>query len=232
MNHLPPDAFDETKTTMAVLDQPIELRPMLRGVLHLGMAVAAPFLLIFLLLRADHPREYVAAAIYAPSVLLLYMTSASYHIIPWRPDLKAIMRRLDHSMILALIAGTYTPFCLLVLWNAWGITMLALVWSLAGAGILLKVAWPQSPRWISVALGLGVGWIGLIAIAEIVTALTAGQIAALIFGGVLYSIGAFVYALKRPNPFPRVFGYHEVFHSFVILGSITHFALIARHVIA
>lgn len=208
-------------------DQTGDPRPLMRGVTHLVMAVAAPFGLVVLLLLADSPSDYVGAAIFASSLMALYTTSASYHVVPWPRNLRGIMKRLDHSMIFALIAGTYTPFCLLAVGRAWGIAMLAIVWSFAGAGMLLKLIWPSAPRWLSVALYMGVGWLAVIAAAEIVDSMSVAQISMVLLGGVLYSIGGVIYAVKHPNPFPRIFGFHEVFHVFVIAGSLVHFALVA-----
>jgi hemolysin III len=209
----------------------MERRPLMRGTMHVAMAALAPFGLVLLILIADSPRAYVGASIFAASLMALYATSATYHMVPWRPSWRGVIERVDHSMIFALIAGTYTPFCLVVLGNAWGITMLALVWSFAGFGMLLKTARPGAPRWLSVGLYLGVGWLALIPAVELVTRMHAGAIATLVVGGVLYSVGAVVYALKRPDPFPRVFGYHEVFHALVISGSLVHFALVAVYVL-
>ena len=206
-------------------------RPMLRGVFHLVAALAAPFGLVALMLIADSPRDYVAASIYAPAVIVLYTTSASYHLVPWPPRMRGVMARLDHSMIFVLIAATYTPFCLKVLGNAWGITMLAVVWALAAAGVLLKVFWPSAPRWLGVALYLAVGWVALIPAAELTQNLEPPALALLLVGGVLYSLGALVYGARRPDPFPRVFGYHEVFHVLVIAGSLVHFSVIAAFVL-
>jgi hemolysin III len=203
----------------------------MRGTLHLLMAILAPFGLVLLLLIADSPRAYVGASIFAASLVALYASSASYHLAPWPPRLRGMMKRIDHSMIFALIAGTYTPFCLIVLGDGWGITMLALVWTFAGLGMLMHIAWPSAPRWLSVAIYMAVGWLALIPIVEVVTRMHAGAIATLLFGGLLYSVGGVIYAMKRPDPFPRVFGFHEVFHLFVIAGSLVHFALIAVYVL-
>jgi hemolysin III len=220
----------ESTSLPATIAAVIEQRPLLRGTFHVGMAVATPFLLVLLMLVADSPREYVGGAIYASTLIALYTTSATYHTIPWRRPWSGVMMRLDHSMIFALIAGTYTPFCLLVVGDAWGITLLSVVWSLAGVGMLLKIAWPRAPRWLSVGLYLGLGWLGIVAAAPVVTNLSAGATAALMLGGVLYSVGAICYAKRWPDPSPRFFGYHEVFHTLVIAGSITHFTLVAAYV--
>ena len=221
-----PQSADVPATIAAAIEQ----RPLLRGTLHLAMAIAAPFLLVLLLLIADSPREYVGGAIYASTLIALYVTSASYHLAPWPAMWRRIMKRLDHSMIFALIAGTYTPFCLLVVGDAWGISLLSIVWTLAGVGMLLKVAWPDAPRWLGVALYLGLGWVGIVAAAPLISNLGLWGSMTVLFGGLLYSVGSIAYAMRRPNPFPAVFGYHEVFHTFVIAGSIIHFTLIAAYV--
>lgn len=207
-------------------------KPLFRGVMHMVAAVFAPVGLVFLLLIADSPRRYVAAAIFATSLMLLYATSASYHIAPWSRRLSAIMSRADHSMVFVLIAGTYTPFCLVTLDYAWGIPMLSVVWSLAAAGILVAIIWPRAPRWLNVGLCLGLGWIGMIAATQVVSDLPAPGLAMLVGGGALYSIGAVVYATRRPDPFPRVFGFHEVFHTLVVAGSLLHFTVIAAYVVS
>jgi len=208
-----------------------EERPLFRGVMHGAIAVLAPAGLVLLLLLADSPRGYVGAAIYAASVMLLYTTSASYHLAPWPDRLRRVMKRLDHSMIFILIAGTYTPFCLLVVGDAWGIPLLSVVWTFAGFGVALKVLWPDSPRWLGVALYLALGWIGVVAVWPVVTNLSPAAIAMLATGGGLYSIGALFYAARWPDPNPRVFGYHEVFHTLVVAGSALHFTLIATHLL-
>ena len=206
-------------------------KPMLRGVLHGIAAVLAPFGIVALVLMADSPRAYVGAAIFTTSLLLLYTSSASYHLAPWPAWLHGWMKRVDHSMIYVLIAGTYTPFCLVVLSNAWGIPMLSVVWTLAGGGVLLAVLHPDPPRWLGVGLYVGLGWVGVAAAAPVISALPVTAIGLLMLGGLLYTIGAVIYAMKRPDPLPRIFGFHEVFHLFVIAGSAVHFALIAAYVV-
>lgn len=219
-----------TSDVPASLGPHAEPRPLMRGTLHLAAALATPAGLVVLLLLADSPRRYVGAAIFSASLMMLYTSSATYHLVPWPARLGAIMKRIDHSMIFVFIAGTYTPLCLLVLDYAWGIPMLAAVWSLAGAGVVLTILWPKAPRWLSVGLYLGIGWIGVIPAAQVMSAMSGGQLALLALGGALYTVGAVVYALRRPNPFPRVFGFHEVFHALVVVGSTLHFALIAGYV--
>jgi len=220
----------ESTSLPATIAAAIEQRPLLRGTFHLGMAAAAPFLLVLLMLIADSPREYAGGAIYASTLILLYTTSATYHNVRWRAPWQGVMMRLDHSMIFALIAGTYTPFCLLVVGDAWGISLLSVVWTFAGLGMLTKVAWPRAPRWLSVALYLGLGWVGIVAAWPVVTNLGIPGTLALLAGGTMYTVGAICYAKRWPDPSPRYFGYHEVFHTLVIAGSITHFALVAAHI--
>jgi hemolysin III len=211
-------------------DAPPSPRPLLRGTLHLAAAIAAPIGLVVLLLIADSPRRYVGAAIFGTGLILLYVSSASYHLVPWSTRLRGVVERIDHSMIFVFIAGTYTPFCLIVLDLEWGIPMLAIVWALAAIGVLSKIFLPHAPRWFNVAPYLALGWIGIIPVVEVVDAMSNTQMALLTFGGLLYTVGAVVYARRWPDPFPRVFGFHEIFHAFVVAGSAVHFALIAAFV--
>jgi len=205
-------------------------RPALRGVLHLIAAFLAVVGTVLLLLVADSPSGYAGGAVFAVSLMLLYGTSASYHSLPWRPSWRHSVKRVDHAMIFILIAGTYTPFCLDVRLE-WGISLLAVVWTLAGAGALLKLARPDGPRWLSVALYVGLGWIAVAGASEVLARYSATPITLLVLGGALYTIGGVVYALQRPDPWPRIFGYHEVFHAFVVAGSAVHYAAIAAYVV-
>jgi len=204
-------------------------RPVLKGTFHLAAAVAAVFGAAWLLILADSPTGYVSAAIFGASLILLYGTSATYHQIR-KPSWGRVAKRLDHAMIFVLIAGTYTPFCLDVS-LAWGIPMLAVVWSLAGAGALLKVFWPDGPRWLSVGLYVGLGWVAIVAVSEVINHYLGGPLALLLTGGVLYTIGGVIYAMRRPDPWPRIFGYHEVFHAFVVAGSAVHYSLVVAYIL-
>jgi hemolysin III len=216
---------------MTLADDFTRDRPLLRGVSHLLAAVAATVGAVVLLLVADSPREYVGGAIFAASLILLYGTSAAYHRITWTPLFRAIISRMDHSMVLVLIAGTYTPFCLVVLNNAWGITLLSVVWGMAGAGILINLAWPATPNWLRVTFYLIVGWLALVSSAELAAWFTVTPLMLLVMGGVFYTLGGVVYTIRKPDPWPRVFGHLEVFHLLVIAGSVLHYSLVAIYVL-
>lgn len=213
------------------LESILPQRPLLRGWFHLYAAIAAIAGAVLLLLLANSPRAYVGAAIFGASLILLYTTSAAYHRITWSPRLRGIVRRLDHSMIFALIAGTYTPISLLVLNTAWWISVLSVVWGIAAAGILLKVVLPGAPKWLSVTLYAIVGWLALVTLPQLLAWFTIGSLALLLLGGVLYTLGGVVYAAGKPNPYPRWFGYHEVFHVLVIAGSVLHYSLVAIYLL-
>lgn len=206
-------------------------RPLLRGYFHAAAAAAAALGLVALVLRSDSPAAYASSAIFASSMVLLYGTSATYHTITWGRRMRSLLKRLDHSMIFVLIAGTYTPFCLLVANQAWGITLLAIIWSVALAGTVMKTAWPGAPRWLSVLVYASVGWMAAIASAQLFAWLGPLPLSLLAAGGLLYTLGGVTYALRRPDPLPRVFGYHEVFHLLVIAGSALHYATVAIFVL-
>jgi hemolysin III len=219
-----------TEAKVAVLGDRGSQQPLLRGVSHLGAVIAATAGAAWLLLIADSPSAYVGGAIFGASLILLYGVSASYHRMSWKPSLGRILRRLDHAMIFVLIAGTYTPLCLKIS-LAWGIPVLSVVWGIAGAGVVLRMAWLGGPRWLGVMLYAMLGWLALVAASELLEEFASGPLVMLVLGGVLYTLGGAVYAAGRPDPWPRVFGYHEVFHLFVIAGSAVHYSLIAAFVL-
>ena len=204
-------------------------RPALRGVSHLVAAIGAPPALVALLFVAQSPRAYVGGAIFGAGLILLFGTSAAYHLLPWR-SAKTVLKRADHATIFVFIAATYTPFCLKVLGDAWGIPLLVAVWSSAALGVVIKVVRPDAPRWLSVGLYLGVGWMALVAawpLAQRAPEVLPGLLAA----GLLFSLGSAVYALRRPDPFPRIFGYHEIFHLLVVAGVAINYGLVAGYVL-
>ena len=168
----------------------------------------------------------VAVLVYALSLVGLYGASAAYHRRQWTAKARARMQRLDHSMIFVLIAGTYTPFCLLALHGAWSIVLLAAVWAGAIAGIVLKLVGVDRTKVASAILYIALGWLAVVATPVVISNLSIVPLVLLASGGVLYTVGAVVFSTRRPNPSPLVFGYHEVWHSFVVGGSVCHYAVI------
>jgi len=202
-------------------------KPRLRGVSHqyaFFVAIAAGVALVAL---AQGLQARVAVAVYALSLSAMFGASALYHRVDWAPRPRAWLRRLDHSMIYVLVAGTYTPFALLVLAPALGWTVLGIVWAGALAGIVLSLVWIDAPRWLSAVLYVVLGWVSVVVVPQLWDRAGVMAVALLATGGVLYTIGAVVYARGRPDPAPRVFGYHEVFHVFVIVAATAHFAAVA-----
>ena len=209
----------------------VRTRPRLRGVLH-GYAFAVSLLLaIPLVLAAPTELARVAAGIFASSVTAMFGASALYHRVTWRPRPRRWMARADHAAIYLLIAGTYTPYGLLVLDGAWQAAVLALVWGGATLAIVLTFAWVSAPKWLSATVGVALGWVGVVAFPELVRELGPAATALVLVGGVLYTGGAVVYALRRPDPRPAVFGYHEVFHALVVGAAACQYAAVAFFVI-
>jgi hemolysin III len=210
----------------AIIDAAADVRPRLRGWLHVWagtVSVGTGIALISVAGAARGERAGLATAIYAVTVLGLFSTSASYHRIPWSARGRAVMRRLDHSMIFVLIAGTYTPFALLALPWRTGRVVLAVVWLGAAAGVALKVAWPHAPRALCVPLYLALGWVAAFVFPPLLHGVGVAGVVLLGVGGMAYSLGAVVYALRWPDPVPRVFGFHEVFHLCTVLAAVCHY---------
>ena len=204
------------------------VKPKLRGVSHewafflsLGFGAA-------LIILAKTRKATLAVAIYAVSLSALFGTSALYHRINWtRPNVRQWMRRLDHSMIFFLIAGTYTPFALLVLNGPLADAILAVVWIGAIAGAIVEMIWIDHPKWVAAIIYLTIGWVAVAAFPQLWTEMGVGGAVLVAAGGLLYTAGAVVYATQRPNPSPAVFGYHEVFHLLVIAAAVAHFSAVA-----
>jgi len=203
------------------------MKPKLRGVSHQYAFFVSLVCGLTLILAASDGRARLAASIYAVAVSALFGTSALYHRITWRPNARRWMRRLDHSMIFVMIAGTYTPVALLALKGPLASTILIVLWAGALGGVVFKLLWIDAPKWffagVYVVLGLvsaavfgqlpaTIGWLGVLGLA---------------LGGLLYVLGAIVYASGRPNPWPKVFGYHEIFHALVIVAAGLQYAVIA-----
>jgi hemolysin III len=207
-------------------------KPRLRGVSHQWAFYVSLALGAALVAAAEAGQPRLAAAVYAVSVAALFGTSALYHRITWASRAaRRWMKRLDHSMIFFLIAGTYTPFALLVLDGALATVILVVVWSGALAGILMKLVWIDAPKALVAILYLGLGWVAVAAFPTLLDELGITGTALVAVGGLLYTAGALVYAFQRPNPAPAVFGYHEVFHALVILAAALQYAVIAFYVI-
>jgi hemolysin III len=201
-------------------------RPLLRGLLHLGTFVVAVGLGVTLVLVAGR-QDAAAFAIYGLAVAGLFGVSALYHRGRWQPVVRARLQRIDHAMIFVLIAGTYTPVCVYVLDGVLGAALLALVWTGALTAVVLELRPTPVSRGLLVVLSIGLGWLALPAAPAVVDEL--GWVAAALIGlgGVLYTVGAVVYARRRPDPLPAVFGFHEVFHALTIGGAGLHYAVIA-----
>ena len=206
----------------------MSVKPRLRGVSHQWAAISSVPLGVLLVIVADGARARVAVAVYALSLLGLFTVSAVYHRINWRSAVaRSWMRRLDHSMIFVLIAGTYTPFALLSLHGSLALVILAAVWAGALSGALFKLVWINAPAWLVVTAYIALGWVAVAVIPQLVAAIGAAGLALLGLSGLLYTLGAVVYAVRRPDPVPAVFGYHELFHVFVIVAAALQYAVIA-----
>jgi hemolysin III len=206
---------------------PGPIKPRLRGVLHEYAFFVSIACGVALLLAASDGRARVAAGIYAGAVSALLGTSALYHRVSWRPTARRWMRRLDHSMIFVLIAGTYTPVALLALKGTLASTVLIVLWLGALGGMVFKLLWIDAPKWVFAGVYVALGLVTAAIFGELPAAIGWLGAAGLATGGLLYLIGAVVYASGRPNPWPKVFGYHEVFHSLVVAAAAMHYAVIA-----
>ena len=204
---------------------PAHERPTWRGWFHVAAFVLAIPAGVLLILAADHPSARVAASIYAASLLLGFGTSAGYHRLARRERTQAIMQRLDHSMIFVLIAGSYTPVCLLGLPAAWGIPLLCVVWTFAAVGIVIKQFAFEKLKVLEYALYPILGWILVVAAPVLLRSMTAVELSLLVAGGLLYTVGIPVLVRERPDPWPRTFGYHEIWHGFTVAAGACHFAV-------
>ncbi|GAB4104967.1 hemolysin III family protein [Micromonospora taraxaci] len=214
-------------TTSAPLRlKPVDIgKPRMRGWLHTyAFFVALVCGIVLCSIAATRPgwAPLVSCLIYSLTVCGLFGTSALYHRRVWSERGYQVMRRMDHSMIFVFIAGTYTPLCVMLLAPRPATVMLALVWGGALAGVALKVVWPHAPRWVSAPLYLALGWVAVAMLPEILHGGGVAALVLLIVGGAIYSVGAVFYALRRPNPWPTVFGHHEFFHACTLLAALCH----------
>jgi hemolysin III len=206
-----------------------ELKPRLRGWLHAYAAVisiASGAAMIPVAAAVKGARGGATTSIYCATVTLLFGTSALYHRLNWRPAAHRIMKRLDHSMIFVFIAGTYTPIAALTLPRTPAMAVLIAVWSGALVGVGLQTLWPSAPRWLSAPCYIALGWVAVFVMPDLLHNAGVTAFVLIVAGGAVYTIGAVVYALKRPNPVPGVFGFHEVFHLCTLVAAACHYVAI------
>jgi hemolysin III len=207
------------------------LREPVNGLMHLGAAVVAAVGLIGLVYLAwDNTAKAASLGLYGVTLVLMFSASAAYHMAAVGPRLLIFLRKLDHSAIYLLIAGTYTPICLHYFTGFWRLGILGIIWTLALVGIAVKLLIIRAPRWVTAGIYLLMGWLSIAGIREIVTKLPTGALVWLLLGGLFFTVGAVIYMLKKPDPYPGVFGFHEIWHIFVILGAFSHFVLMAVYI--
>ena len=212
----------------------LEPKPTWRGWIHAVTAPIAAVAGLVLVALANGPEARWASVVFALTSILLFGNSALYHRVDWSPRVKLALKRVDHANIFLLIAGTYTPLSLLALPSAQGTVLLAVVWAGALLGIAFRVFWIGAPRWLYVVIYLGLGWAAVAFFVPLFTA-NAAMMVLVAIGGLLYTLGAIVYGMKRPNPFPGRFGFHEIFHTCTVLAFLCHWTatlLIALHPVA
>lgn len=209
----------------AILMDMYVARPLLRGVSHLVGCLASLGAMIVLIFEAGAALQMVGSAIFGAGLTAALGVSALYHRIRWRPRGYHFIRKLDHSMIFVLIASSYTPILLLALDGGWRIAALALVWGTSLTAVVLRMSVKQLPRFVMVGLGLGLGW-GALSLFPALHALSDTALVLVMASGGLYTLGALAYLTRKPNPFPRFFGFHEVFHAFVVAGATLHYVAI------
>lgn len=196
------------------------------GYTHAAGALLSVVGLIFLLHKAivyGDALHILAFSIFGVSMILLYTSSSLYHLLSVSDRVRLWLRKLDHSMIYVLIAGTYTPVCLLVLDGGWSWGMFIAIWGLTILGIILKLTWFNAPRWISTIFYLSLGWLAIIIFPQLIELTSIGFLSWIGIGGAAYTIGAVIYGFKKPDPIPEVFGFHEIWHLFVMAGTFSHF---------
>ncbi len=206
------------------------VKPKLRGVFHELGFYAATAVGVVVVVTAEPGRGRLAAAIFAGCVVICFGASAIYHRPTWRPRARSWLARLDHAGIYLLIAGSYAPFGLIVMSKGWAIPVLAIIWSGAFVAIVLKLFWVRAPKWLSAAIGLTLGWVGAVAFPQLLK-LSPAAIALVAASGLLFTVGAIVYARRRPNPRPQIFGYHELFHVLTLAAVACEYVVVAFYVL-
>lgn len=208
-----------------VLVQKID-KPLMRGRFHQAAAFMSFGACLMLLDLCSNASQFLATTVYSLSLVGLFACSATYHRIQWQEKARAVMRRLDHAAIFMLIAGTMTPLFLMTLSGASGSRAIALIWIVAIIGIGQAVFWINAPKWLAAVLYVGAGWLGFPYLSQMSLVIGSRGVTLVLAGGILYTVGAVIYAFKRPDPWPRVFGYHEIFHLLVAIAAACHFILI------
>jgi hemolysin III len=200
-----------------------EIKPKLRGWLHAATAPLSFFSFLVMMVIADDLIVRASVAVFMVSALALFTCSALYHTRPWSDEARVIWKRIDHANIFLLIAGSYTPFSLLLLDTREAIIMLSLVWGGALVGVFFRIFWVGAPRWVYVPLYIALGWAAVLYWGDFQDNASTAVLALLVTGGGLYTLGALAYAFKRPNPWPRWYGFHEVFHTLTIAAFVVHY---------
>ena len=202
---------------------------------HLGGAVfglIGMIMLLYVAVQSKNTMSIIAFIIFGLSMILLYSTSSIYHFIDAsKKKAKLVMRKLDHIMIFVLISGTYTPICLLVLKNTLGNILLSIVWGITLIGIFIKLFWINAPRWVSSGLYIGMGWISVFVMSPLIKSMPIGGVVWLFLGGIMYTVGGVIYGLKKPNIDKPWFGFHELFHLFVLAGTFCHFLMMYFYIV-
>ncbi|HEX3072050.1 MAG TPA: hemolysin III family protein [Ignavibacteriales bacterium] len=207
------------------------MREPVNGLTHLAAAFLSVIgWIILLALNSGSLVKALYLTVYGASLVFMFTSSAIYHLANLPPESIKKLRKLDHSAIFVLIAGSYTPICIHFFTGFWQWGLLTLAWLVAITGVTIKLVTMNAPRWISTAMYLAMGWMSVIAIGEIISAMPAGALVWFFLGGFFYTFGAVIYALKKPDLFPGKFGFHEVWHIFVILGAFCHYIVIAVYI--
>lgn len=229
--HRPNEPIHAVGHAIEALALNLDLKPKLRGWLHFGAGPLALVLGLGLLVVVPEQPLRLAVACYVATTVLLFSVSASYHLGAGGPRTQDVLQRLDHANIYLFIAGSYTPFGAALPDPATSRLILVLVWSIALAGLVVRVFWHTAPRWLSVASYIGLGWVAVFFLPDLWHAFGTSVVLLILLGGVLYSVGGLVYARKRPNPAPDWFGFHEVFHALTITAFAVQFVAIATVVV-
>jgi hemolysin III len=204
-----------------------KLREPVNSLTHWGGAILALIGLVAMLIVGwSTPAKVISLAVYGVSLIFMFSASATYHMVKVKDKVLEIFRKVDHAAIFVLIAGTYTPFCINAFEGFWKWGMLSIIWSLAVVGIVVKIFYIRAPRWLNASIYIVMGWLSMAAAGEMLTALPSWVLTWMIIGGVIYTLGAIVYMTKIFNFKPGVFGFHEVWHIFVLLAAAAHFVAV------